>query len=357
MYNFIKEPLHQIHKDFTVSPEAFRYIQKYRSMSCAAKWLYVTLADMHFRAKVSDKYDSRGYACLRVSGKKIAEELNCHIQKARKALNELVSAGLVAVSKSEGQKNRIYFLDYTKDKEYMDYKTFLKTQSCAGETSEHVKDTDLGLDLAAEWPEQEDDEAACDTCVYEDTPETYADQSDIAASPENQPGDKKHHHTIILKNNKYMFNKYLSVSDHVSDKLKEKNDIDFDMADYRKTEDLIKQNISYDYFREGFLSHDTSTPGSLDELDELVDIMMDCMITSNNTIRVGKENKPAEVVRSRLMKLNSSHIEYIFYSLRNTRTEIKNIKNYLVTTLYNAVSTMSSHINLQVSHDLYGATC
>ena len=69
------------------------------------------------------------------------------------------------------------------------------------------------------------------------------------------------------------------------------------------------------------------------------------------------ENKLAEVVRSRLMKLNSGHIEYIFYSLKNTRSEIKNIKNYLVTTLYNAVSTLSTHINLQVNHDLYGNSC
>lgn len=69
------------------------------------------------------------------------------------------------------------------------------------------------------------------------------------------------------------------------------------------------------------------------------------------------ENKLAEVVRSRLMKLNSSHIEYIFYSLKNTRYEIKNNKNYLVTTLYNAVLTLSTHINLQVNHDLYGASC
>lgn len=84
---------------------------------------------------------------------------------------------------------------------------------------------------------------------------------------------------------------------------------------------------------------------------------MDCMITRNDTIRVGRENKPAEVVRSRLMKLNSGHIEYIFYSLKNTRSEIKNIKNYLVTTLYNAVSTLSTHINLQVNHDLNGTSC
>ena len=71
-------------------------------------------------------------------------------------------------------------------------------------------------------------------------------------------------------------------------------------------------------------------------------------------IRIGGEDFPKEVVKSRLLKLNSGHIEYVINSLRENTTKVRNIKSYLLAALYNAPTTMDSYYRAEVNHDLYG---
>ena len=68
----------------------------------------------------------------------------------------------------------------------------------------------------------------------------------------------------------------------------------------------------------------------------------------------GHINYPAEVVKSRFMKLDSSHIEYVLSSMQENTTYVRNIKKYLLAALYNAPSTISSYYTSLVNHDLYG---
>lgn len=72
------------------------------------------------------------------------------------------------------------------------------------------------------------------------------------------------------------------------------------------------------------------------------------------TIRIGKENLPQEVVKGRFLKLNSVHLEYVSDCLKKNTIKINNIKNYLMTTLYNAPVTMDPFYTAEVNHDLYG---
>ena len=107
----------------------------------------------------------------------------------------------------------------------------------------------------------------------------------------------------------------------------------------------IKENISYEYL---------SDVENAEQLDELVDVITDTVCSSSSTVRVGGESKPSEVVKSVLLKINESHIQYVLNNLRKTTSYIKNIKAYLITSLYNAVLTMTTHIQCQVNHDMYG---
>ena len=86
----------------------------------------------------------------------------------------------------------------------------------------------------------------------------------------------------------------------------------------------------------------------------MVDIITDTVCSNAETIRVGKEAKPADAVKSMFMKLNDSHIQYVLENLRNATTKIKNIKAYIITSLYNAVMTLNTHIQTQVNHAMYG---
>ena len=111
---------------------------------------------------------------------------------------------------------------------------------------------------------------------------------------------------------------------------------------------LILENIEYDV-----LSQNVQL--DKDRLDELVELMVDTVCSNREMIRVAGDNYPAEVVRSRFLKLNASHIEYVLDRMRENTTYVRNIKKYLLAALYNAPVTMDSYYTSLVSHDLYGS--
>ena len=91
-----------------------------------------------------------------------------------------------------------------------------------------------------------------------------------------------------------------------------------------------------------------------ERLDELVELIVDTVCSARKTIRIAGDDYPAEVVKTRFMKLDSSHIEYVLSSMQENTTYVRNIKKYLLAALYNAPSTISSYYTSLVNHDLYG---
>ena len=91
-----------------------------------------------------------------------------------------------------------------------------------------------------------------------------------------------------------------------------------------------------------------------ERLDELVELIVDTVCSARKTIRIAGDDYPAEVVKSRFMKMDSSHIEYVLSSMQENTTYVRNIKKYLLAALYNAPSTISSYYTSLVNHDLYG---
>lgn len=82
--------------------------------------------------------------------------------------------------------------------------------------------------------------------------------------------------------------------------------------------------------------------------------MLEAVCSTKKTIRIGGEDRPAEVVKSRMMKLGQFHVEYVLETLGKNTTEVRNIRNYLLTTLYNAPTTIGSYYKQMVQHDMYG---
>ena len=109
--------------------------------------------------------------------------------------------------------------------------------------------------------------------------------------------------------------------------------------------ELILENIEYDYLKQraGFYQ---------DELDEIVELMVETVCAKRKTTRIAGADFPHEVVRSRFLKLDSSHIEFVMDCLHKNTTEARNIKQYLLTVLFNAPSTMSNSYTAQVNHDM-----
>ena len=110
--------------------------------------------------------------------------------------------------------------------------------------------------------------------------------------------------------------------------------------DYR---DIIRENIEYDCF-----SEDKA------RVDELVEIMLDVVCSAKSTTRVNGEEIPTGTVKSRFLKLTHEHIEYVLTALGNNTSDVRNIRAYLITALYNAPITMDSYYTALVNHDMYG---
>ena len=108
---------------------------------------------------------------------------------------------------------------------------------------------------------------------------------------------------------------------------------------------LVKDNIEYDVICGQY---------DKEQLDEIVEFMTEVICTSKDKVTVGKQDMPAETVRSRFLKITSEHIDYIFWCLNRNTTKIRNIKAYLTTVIYNAPATISNFYAAEVNHDLNG---
>ena len=120
------------------------------------------------------------------------------------------------------------------------------------------------------------------------------------------------------------------------------------MRERESYRELILENIEYDILIQ-------NERMDRDRLDELVELMVDTVCSRRETIRIAGDDYPAEVVKSRFLKLNSSHIEYVLDRMRDNTTYVRNIKKYLLAALYNAPTTIDSYYASLVNHDLYGS--
>jgi len=93
-----------------------------------------------------------------------------------------------------------------------------------------------------------------------------------------------------------------------------------------------------------------------EEVEELLELMLETVCSKKKTIRVNGEDMPAEIVKSRMMKLHQFHIEYVLDTLDKNTTDVRNIKAYMLTALYNAPGTIDNYYKSRVNHDLYGYT-
>jgi len=89
-------------------------------------------------------------------------------------------------------------------------------------------------------------------------------------------------------------------------------------------------------------------------LDDIVELILETLCSARKTIRVAGDDFPAELVKAKLLKLDMTHIEYVFDCFEKNTNPIRNIKKYLLTALFNAPSTIGSYYTAQVNHDMEG---
>lgn len=116
---------------------------------------------------------------------------------------------------------------------------------------------------------------------------------------------------------------------------------------YEEVKEMVYENIEYRHFKQH------GGIGMHERLDEIADIIVETLCSTKDTINIAGDDYPARLVKDKMLRITSSHIEYVFDCLNKNTTYVRNIKRYLLATLFNAPSTIDNYYSALVNHDLY----
>ena len=116
---------------------------------------------------------------------------------------------------------------------------------------------------------------------------------------------------------------------------------------YKIYEEIIKDNIEYEHLI-------NAKRLDRDRIDEILDLILETVCSKRKKILIAGDEYPAELVKAKFMKLDSSHIKFVLDCMQENTTKVRNIKQYLKAVLFNAPSTIGNYYTALVNHDMYG---
>lgn len=269
--------------------------EHFKMVSAEAKILYGLLLDRMSLSVKNGWLDQEGKVYIIYTVEDIMEALGCATQKAMKLLTELESkCGLIERKRQGlGKPNLIYVKNFVTAQES-------KIQNCENQNSGVLKIE------TQEFPESKGNNTELNYTENNDT-----DSFPFTSFREDQKREPKRR----------------------------------DGNDRQRYRELIMDNIAYDSLLLDF-------PYDGDTLEEILELIVDTVCSTKSTIRISGDDKPAEVVKSRFLKLDSEHIRFVMGCLKDNTTKIRNIRQYLLATLYNASLTISNYFSALVNHDM-----
>ena len=109
--------------------------------------------------------------------------------------------------------------------------------------------------------------------------------------------------------------------------------------------DIIRDNLELDIMLERY-------PYEQELVQGIYELILETVLTKGKTIIIASNEYPTELVKSKFLKLNCMHLEYVMDCLKSNTTKVMNIKKYLMAALFNAPSTISGYYQAEVNHDL-----
>lgn len=282
---------------------------RFKHLSTDAKLLYGMLLDRMSLSEKNEWYDDNGRVYIYYTVDEICGDMNCGRDKAMKLLAELDTGkgiGLIErIKQGQGKPTKIYVKRFTT-------RTIPPKQAPpAPDPFLPISEVDFSDVQKSEFP----------TSRSRETRRAEVGKSDPNYIKLNQT-DFSHTDPSIFP-------------------MSPRAAADMEMDRYEKREE-IKENIDYPYLQR-------QCP--YDDVESLLELIVDVVCSTASTMRIGGEMLPAETVKRRFMQLDSSHIEYVIDSMKNTTTKINNIRAYLLTTLYNAPVTIGPYYSAAVRHD------
>ncbi len=300
--------------------------ERYRGLSSDAKLLYGLMLDRMSLSMKNGWLDDKNRAYIIYTIDNIMDDLGCSKPTCIKIIKELDSdsgIGLIEkVRRGLGKPDIIYVKNFSTIAETQEEKMPKNADKSTEVKNLYFKKEKNFTSGSKKIEPQEVKEFAPNYTNYN---QTYMNQTNYNQTEESY-------------NNR--------INQSVTEKLQD--DVIDAMDDAQGYIELIRENINYDHH----MKYDGY--GEKELYDELFGIICEVACVKRKSIRVAGEDYPYELVKSRFLKLNSSHLEYVIGCMKETTTKITNIKSYMITALYNAPSTINHFYQQEVQHDMYG---
>lgn len=280
----------------------------FKKISVEAKVLYGLMLDRMSLSMKNQWFDTEGRAYIYYSLEDIMDAMGCSNKKAISIMKELdIESGIGLIEKKrqgQGKPTMIYL------KQFM----IQDVQKCNNYTSGEKSVISEVKNLHV---------LKCKNAMSRSEEITH-------------PEVKKLHTNKNNINNTELSN---TESNHI---ISENDGMGFDVAAYSE---ILKENIELDILLERY-------PYDREMLTGIFDLILETVLCKNKSIVVASSEYPAELVRSKFLKLNMFHVEYAMDCMKKNTSKIHNIKKYLLATLFNAPSTISGYYQAEVNHDL-----
>lgn len=307
-------------------PKVLFTAECFRELSCEAKVLYGLLLDRMGLSIKNRWFDEEDRVYIIFTVEELAELLNCGAQKVVRLLKELdVKSGIGLIEKKRlglGKPNVIYV------------KNFMIQELTRGETQ----------DLGAETLEN---------TLNGENHNSRNVKITIQESAKSQFKNGENHHSRIVKSDIPEYPKSQSNNTEYSDiEHNENQSIDLSEGDVMERKKHYRNMVQEQIYYKSLIQNPRYQKNEVDELVELtVEVLM---LPDDRMIWIAGGEKPAILVKDRFQMLNDAHFEYVLDSMKRNTGKVQNVKNYLLTSLYNAPLTMEHYYRLAVNHDLYG---
>lgn len=296
--------------------------KRFKKLSSDAKILYGLMLDRMSLSIKNGWIDDENRSYIYYTLDNIMEDLCCAKEKCSKIITELKNIGLIEKKRQGlGKPDIIYVKNFTTIENREEQKT--EQEDICHSTIDNFSEV-----RKSNFKSFENRTSVC----------SYSELLGVRKSNSNYTDINKTDISYSIESNQYQMVDSVDNVDNFYDKIDTDGDVD-------KYISLIKNNIEYDYH----MKYDLNNKGVYDELFEII---CDVVCVPRKAIRIGKEDYPYQLVKSKFLKLNSEHLEYVIECMNNTKTEISNIKQYLITVLYNAPNTMSHYYKQEARSDI-----
>lgn len=246
-------------------------------------------------------------------------------------LKELYAIGLIDMIQKSGCANIIYVKNFVSENKVSS--SLDRSRKCTSRKNEPRKHgSQSGVETGLESvPVEKEDQSEEMTSTSQNNRQVPVQKLDPSNTKDN---NTKYNNTKYNNNNPIN-----QVADETDP-----------MDEVTKYMETIRENIEYDTMMSG------KEWRNRDMYDELYQIICDVVCVPRKSIRIAGEEYPYSLVKSKFLKLNTQHLQYVINCMESNTTKVSNIRSYLVTALYNAPNTITHYYSAEVNHDMYGSS-